>query len=261
MTETFTATIQGNPWDLWGLSKIFDGTNADATHVQAKDPTTLRSDFSKEKNQRWFEMFGHDNFADLSSNKFRLEFPFGAKDMSDLALDVIARMNAIAKLLDPGYWPVTLFDCVYVRDNMKWFNLTGGGPRYKGATGLGHRSQVTFAYDAYELAEENPAVRFVMDAINLPATWASLYLIYEAIRDNFGGQQSLEQCNFVPVRDLGDFRFAANTCRLVSEGIRHWSQLNSPNRPHIPLAEACQIIHRLTIGWLDALRKTAPTAR
>ncbi len=206
-------------------------------------------------------MFGHDNFANLSSNKFRLEFPFSGKDMSDLALDVVARMNAIAKLLDPGYWPITLFDCVYVRDNMTSFNFADGGPRYKSATGLGGRSQVTFAYDAYELAEENSAVCFVMDAINLPATWASLYLIYEAIRDNLGGQQALEQCNFVPVRDLSDFRFAANTSRVVSEGIRHGSELNSPNQRHIPLAEAHQIINRLTIGWLDALRQTAPTAR
>jgi hypothetical protein len=178
MTETFTATIQGNPWDLWGLSKIFNGADADATHVQAKDPTTLGLDFSKEEKQRWFEMFGHDNFANLSSNKFRLEFPFSGKDMSDLALDVVARMNAIAKLLDPGYWPVTLFDCVYVRDNMTSFNFADGGPRYKSATSLGGGSQVTFAYDAYELVEENSAVCFVMDAINLPATWASRRLLH-----------------------------------------------------------------------------------
>jgi hypothetical protein len=256
MTETFTATIQGNPWDLWGLSKLFDGTNADATHVHAKDPATLRLDLGKDEDKRWFDMFGHDRFADLTSNKFRVEFPFGSKDMFDLALDVIARMNAIGKLIDPDYWPVTLFDCVYVRENSTSFSLAGGSPRYKDATGLGDGRQILFAYDLYGLAGENPAIRFVVDAINLPATWASLYLIYEAIRDNVGDQQSLEQFNFVPVRDLRNFTFAANACRVVSEGIRHGSRLNFSNQPHIAFAEACQIINKLTIGWLEVWRKS-----
>jgi hypothetical protein len=253
MTETFTATIRGNPWDLWGLSKLFNGINTDATHVQAKHPTTLRLNMSEEKDRRRFELFRHDNFAALTSNKFRLEFPFNGGDMHDLALDVIARMNAVGKLLDPDYWPVTLFDCVYVRENSTSIGFAGCSPRYKDATGLGEKCQVEFAHGVYDLAEANPAIRFVVDAINLPATWSSLYLIYEAIRDNVGDQNSLERLNFVPAQDLRDFTFAANTCRIVSEGIRHGSLLSPLDRPHIPFAKACQIINRLTIGWLKML--------
>ncbi len=254
MTETFKARLQGNPWDLWGLSKIFNGTNADATFVNAKDPATNRPDLKNEEERRYFEIFGNETHADLTSNSFRLDFPFNSRDMFDLAVPVLNRMNAIGRPLDPDYWPVTLFDCVYIREGSISFNSVDGGNKHKNTTGLGEQHQVPFAFDAFELGSDNAAISFVMDALNLPTTWASMYLIYEAIRENVGGSKALEQYGFVTSQELSDFKFAANACRTISEGIRHATRLDSPSPSHIPLSEARHIITRLVTAWLEAWR-------
>jgi hypothetical protein len=41
MPIRFTATLEGHPWDLWGLSRLFDGSNSDAILVVAKEPVGL----------------------------------------------------------------------------------------------------------------------------------------------------------------------------------------------------------------------------
>ena len=33
-----TATVMGHPWDLWGLSKLFNGSDATTTLVQTEEP-------------------------------------------------------------------------------------------------------------------------------------------------------------------------------------------------------------------------------
>jgi hypothetical protein len=254
MTETFKARLQGNPWDLWGLSKIFNGSNADATTIHAKDPATIRLDLKNRDDREHFAHFGHDTHADLTSNSFRLEFPFNNRDMHDLIVPVLNRINAIGTLLDPEYWPVTLFRSVYIRPGSISYNSFDGGNKWKNKTALGEQSQVPFAFDAYELGSENATISFVMEALNLPTTWASMYLIYEAIRENVGGHKALEQFGLVTSQELSDFTFAANTCRKLSEGIRHAIRHDVPSPPHILLPEARQIIIRLATAWLEAWR-------
>jgi hypothetical protein len=245
MTVTFRARLQGNPWDFWGLSKIFDGSNSDATRIHAKDPATLRLDMRKPEDREHFNMFGHDTHTDLTSNSFVLEYPFNGKIMHDLAMPVINRINAIGRLLDPEFTSVTLFSCDYPKDKPNSFNLYGPGKAYKDKTALGQQGQSPFAHDSFDLGAGNLAIDFVMEAWTLPTTWASLYLIYEAIRDNVGGQAELEQFNFVTMQDLKDFKFAANNCRVLSQGIRHAKLTDAPPPPHIPITDAQQIINKL----------------
>ena len=261
MTETFKARLQGSPWDLWGLSKIFDGTNDDATHIHAKDPESVRLDMRNAEHREHFAHFGNETHADLTSNSFRLEFPFGSQDMYKLVMPVLNRVNAIGHLLDPDYWPVTLFDCVYARPGSISFNHFGGGNKWKDKTGLGDQSQVPFAFDAFELGSDNAAISFVMEALNLPTTWASMYLIYEAIRDNVGGLEPLKQYGFATRQELNDFTFAANMCRTLSEGIRHAPQLHAPTPSHISLSEARQITNKLAVAWLEAWRSVQAEER
>ncbi|WP_369720971.1 hypothetical protein AB8Z38_28365 [Bradyrhizobium sp. LLZ17] len=154
MTETFKSSLQGNPWDLWGLSKIFDGSNSDATCVHAKDPVTIRLDMRKPEDQHHFDLFGHDTHADLTSNSFVLEFPFNGCDMCSLAMPAINRINAIGLLLDPDFTPVTLFSCDHPRDKPNSLNLYRPGKPYKSRTALGEQGQSPFARDAFELGRE-----------------------------------------------------------------------------------------------------------
>jgi hypothetical protein len=68
-------------------------------------------------------------------------------------------------------------------------------------------------------AINDPAVKVVLAAATLPRSWASMYLIYEAIAENVGGKQALDKRGFVSERDLRDFRHAANNSRSLDEGI------------------------------------------
>jgi hypothetical protein len=134
-------------------------------------------------------------------------------------------------------------------------NSFDGGRKWKDTTCLGQQPQVPFAFDAFELGSDNTAISFVMEALNvLPTTWASMHLMYEAIRENVGGHKSLEQFGFVTSQELSDFTFAANTSRKLSEGIRHATRHNAPRPPHISLSETRQIIIRLATAWLEAWR-------
>ena len=116
MPQTFKARLQGNPWDLWGLSKIFNGTNADATLIDAKDPATVRLDMRTEEGRHHFSLFGHETHADLFSDSFRVEYPFGSRDLFDRAVPVLSRINAIGQLLDPDFLPITLFSCDHPKE-------------------------------------------------------------------------------------------------------------------------------------------------
>lgn len=88
-------------------------------------------------------------------------------------------------------------------------------------------------------------------AAALPRSWASLYLIYEAIAESVGGQHKLEKLSFVSKKDLTDFRHAANNSRSLDEGMRH-SRTPRPGNL-IPLDKAHFIINTLVIHWMASL--------
>lgn len=91
----------------------------------------------------------------------------------------------------------------------------------------------------------------VLAAATLPRSWASMYLIYEAIADNVGGQHKLDKLNSISKKDLSDFRHAANNNRSLNEGMRH-SKKPLPGSL-IPFEKAYFIVNTLALSWIHSL--------
>jgi hypothetical protein len=94
-------------------------------------------------------------------------------------------------------------------------------------------------------------VKLVLAAITLPRTWASMYLIYEAIADSVGGQHKLDKLGFVSKKELRDFRHAANNNRSFDEGMRH-AKKPEPGEL-IPFEHGYVIINTLALRWMQSL--------
>jgi hypothetical protein len=259
MPVQFTATLIGHPWDLWGLAKLFVGTNSDHTLIDAPEPAGLPTyNFSNKDERDRFQKIGYDVFAKLTNDTLIWPDKAGPPDINKMkivALDVVDRINGIGRILEPDYWPVRLYHIAYNAPYGGGGGTLGTQTPNKQYTGLGrHPSQFVFADDVYELSRQHPAVRFILEAIALRPSWVTLYLVFEAIRDNVGGQRALEQKQFVPTQQLKDFTYAAQHNRSLSEGMRHSSAIARLPKTPVALVHAHGIINVLTMRWLDSLR-------
>jgi hypothetical protein len=247
-----TATVMGHPWDLWGLSKLFNGSDATKTLVQTEEPKGLPTFDATDKDAvSRFRVWGYDVSANLTSTELLWDESKGKVDLLDMrpiAENLIERINGAAQLLDPQYKPV------------KPLALTDGGAvgattfsewtPNKDNTLLGHYpALIPLARDIVALAAKEQAVKFVLDAIVLPRTWASLYLVYDAISTNVGGAHALKKKNWVTEDELNDLTNSANNSREIKEGARHG---NNPkqDRALISLVQAYSITNRLALAWL-----------
>jgi hypothetical protein len=159
---------------------------------------------SKKEDFDRFHRLGFDTFAPLTCDTLIHQDSDGPPDtgkMRDVAYDVIARINGIGHWIEPDYWPVSFHSIEYKNSGGGGMASGKGTVRNKQHTSLGwHHSHASFADIAYELSRREPAVRFVLDAIAMRSTWASLYLIYETVKSNVGGQKALEKTGWVSVK-------------------------------------------------------------
>jgi hypothetical protein len=256
MTIQIKATVLGHPWDVWGLSRLFDGSDANHTLVEATKPEGRpRIDTNDQTAVTRFRVHGYDIFAPITSDELRLDGGLDDIDLRDLipaAETLVARINGIAILLDPDYAPVKLFSLSYsVGESAGALTRSDWTPN-KDLTPLGSQPEhLPFAQDVLPLAVTNPAVKLALTAATLPRSWASMYLIYEAIADSVGGLHKLDTLNFVSQKDLSDFRHAANNSRSLDEGMRH-SKMPQPGSL-IPFEQAYLIINTLALRWMQSL--------
>ena len=105
---------------------------------------------------------------------------------------------------------------------------------------------------ALPLAQSNRDVKFVLEAMVLPATWASLYLVIDAIKTNVGSKHKLEKLGWLSKADLSDLTYSANNSRNISEGARHGTKPKQGGNL-IPLDVAHIKTCMLVVHWLDSL--------
>jgi hypothetical protein len=258
MPTQVTATLQGHPWDLWGLSKIFDGSNETRTLLTAVEPKGKPIfDLRNQEAINRLRVMGYDVFGTLTSTELIWDESKGSVDLRDVrpvALNLVERINGIALLLDPEYRAVKLISLSYSNTGKVGSSVLGDWTPNKDMTSLGrHPGQLDFAKAVLGVARNDNAAKFVLDAIALPRSWASLYLIYDAIAADIGGVHELRKAGWVTPDELTDFTNSANNSRSVPEGARHG---NTPQngRPLIPLIQAYAIVNKLAVRWLDWVR-------
>jgi hypothetical protein len=258
MPIPITATIQGHPWDLWGLAKLFDGSDATRTLVTAVEPKGRPSFDATDKDAiTRFRIAGYDISATLISDELIWRDSTRRPDLRDMreaAVSLLTRVNGIAHLFDPDFRAAKLLYLSFQTNDSAGSMPLGDWTPNRSETYLGLDFQFAFAKDILKLSATERSAKFVLEAIALPRTWASMCLIFDAIASNVGGQHKLKKMGWVSEDDLSDFTNAANNSRELSEGIRHAGKVLPQSKPPIPFHQAYYVINKLAIAWLDSLR-------
>ena len=200
---------------------------------------------------------GFDIFAQMELNQIP-GAPLGCTDGRILwaALKVyIATVVGWAKLIDPEFMTIKLNSVQHTISA----DAGGGGGSANGDspaenkqhTHLArHPNVIKFARETLDLAQSDDAVNFVMNVMTQPVGWTSLYLIFETIRHDVGGEDA--------IRDLGDgysraqvsgFRNGANNNRSLAQGSRHAGPSGDATAA-MSLSEAHSFIRNLTSDWI-----------
>ena len=223
--------------------------------VKAEKPNGLpQAELKTEAGRTRFQRLGYDVFANLTCDTLLFDQLKSFDEVTPIAQAVVMRVNGIARLLEPDYWPVSLYTISYSAPGGSGAANPGKTTPNKQYTGLGrHPNQLPFADEVFNFGSRDDTISFVLEAITLPTSWTSLYLVYEAIAKYVGGQHELEKQGWVTKDELSKFRLAANKTRIISEGARH-ADLDADPTSFIRLVEAHGIINRLAVRWLDAIR-------
>lgn len=145
MLHQITATLQGHPWDLWGLSQLFDGSDAAKTLVKASKPNgrpTIDTNNLEEVNR--FRIHGYDVVALLTCDGLIWDDEKGRVDLRDLrpiADETITRLNGLARTFDPTFTPVKLTHLSYSKERGAGSMTAGDWTPNKDTTYLGVAGQ------------------------------------------------------------------------------------------------------------------------
>ncbi|MFZ0734646.1 MAG: hypothetical protein WAM79_20175 [Candidatus Sulfotelmatobacter sp.] len=251
MLHRVTATLQGHPWDLWGLSQLFDGSDSSKTLVVATKPNGRPTFDVNDPDQRTrFRVQGYDVAGQLTCDELVLDDTTGdLRDLRPVADEIISRLNGLARTFDPTFAPVRLTYLSYAKENGAGAMTAGDWTPNKDATLLSASAHRDLTTQALEIAGVDPAVNFVLDAMTLPASWASLYLVYDAISTNVGGKSELKKLGWLTDDQLNDLTNSANSSRNIREGARHGNRADS-TRPLIALDVAHILSRQLVVQWL-----------
>jgi hypothetical protein len=90
--------------------------------------------------------------------------------------------------------------------------------------------------------------------MELSRSWFNLYKVFEIIRDECIGEESLVARNFIPKRDLKRFTQSAQSRELLGDEARHASRKYKP--PEIPMTidEARRLIKQLFSKWVKTIK-------
>ena len=107
-----------------------------------------------------------------------------------------------------------------------------------------------------ELARNNePFRRAYVIYGSLEPDWINLYKVLEAMEDGNGGERGLIAQNFVPGKDIKDFKATAESLPAIGMKARHAKLKGVVQEPRITLANAEEMFRKLFQGWIEDLKK------
>ena len=102
-------------------------------------------------------------------------------------------------------------------------------------------------------AKHEPFRRALIIYGTLKHDWINLYKVLDRIRDGHGGLSGLKSKNFVPARDIDNFKETANSPDAIGlEAARHGS--GGSSEPKMTLVEAQEMFRKIFQGWIQELR-------
>lgn len=243
----YVAHIQGHRWDLYGLSKIFTTPKC---RVEAEQPPRRQElDRSIPEQALLFRQWDKPCTAKIYSSDL-LESPSTYwKEIKIRAEKLVEGMNGIGVLLDPEFRPTLLTGLSYSCHHGGGQATFSGPGDWRERISLGrHPAHNALAESFSSDSLDDPVVRFVLQALNLPTAWYSLYAIYECIRDEVD-EAKLVEFGWANKQKLNEFRKAANNSRDLRKGARHGKPPTFKGEL-MSLLEASGVIRALALHWV-----------
>jgi hypothetical protein len=108
----------------------------------------------------------------------------------------------------------------------------------------------------YELGRNNePLRRAWLIYGSLEHTWINLYNVLDAMREAHGDLRSLEAKNYVPTKDIEDFKATAESFPAIGLLARHGKTKGVIQVARMTLPEAQEMFRKLFEGWIGELKK------
>jgi hypothetical protein len=180
------------------------------------------------------------------------------KFVGDTAEEILRAMNGAARLSRPSFHPATIrrLECHDLSGAVcgatTWqFTTPDEVRRYAfppARTGL-----VDLLQKWVELARSSAPVDQALHIIGaFPITWSSLYLIFEIVCADMGGEAEMLKRHWIKRTMLNRFTTSANHARSIKEGARHGGPVKRGQKPAatIDLMRAHTFIVQLLNGWL-----------
>ena len=191
--------------------------------------------------------------------------PF-TKDQSHEALNVakglLAKLNAIAQIMYGNHESITIVGvgCKDVADGpMHLFINLSDSIRARDRIGMGGsltQSGVPaplpekIGDQFLEAAYKDPDLDRALYLFgSLPADWRGLYMVWEVARDHCGGEKGLIAKNWVPAKQIEDFRATANSYKALGNAARHGSTTTGIDKPRLTLEDARGMIRTILEKW------------
>lgn len=251
-----TMTIRGHPADLFGLSKVFDGTHYSGVTIIADDPGQTQRVVPA-------PLKGREGIAKMTGPAL---FPIvRCKDSYErmaFAANVLSAINMSGLLMDVEFRPIraTGFEaqkkgrfvqsCIFpVRE------------RHSTVTSIGRVPQHGDNLPSYlDLHDSNETVRRVFHIFGWEPSWSTLSLALEEIAGTYSQGKKpkidlLVKEGLLSSSDKTKFLTAANHNRKLHEGGgRHGGPVQHDQSDLIPLAQGEHIVRTVLWKWVDKLR-------
>lgn len=187
-----------------------------------------------------------------TKKRFKTQFDDNIAEVQALADQLISCMDGAAKLLRPNFRSIGIAAIYSYGTDGRWLGTSVSGSSGRRFYSLpGKKGGLPDLVRRWtECGMEDPSVSDALHIYGSGAiTWSSLYLVYEIIRDDCGGNFK----DIVSRKDLGDFCSSANNNRTFSEGSRHAEKIRNPRakaRTALSVQEANSIVRQMLNAWL-----------
>jgi hypothetical protein len=177
-----------------------------------------------------------------------------ANEVRDLSLELIKRLNGVAKLFHPNFRAVAFGGSIDFHDGEQrhvylFPTLDEGRSRDSASLATdGKTVALTISETRMAMCAMNDRVARALRLFGYEHTWDNLYKVYEVIEEEIGGEAIRN--NWPNGHRLRSFTSTANNWQAVGDAARHGHKKLDPPKNPMPLTEAANLIREWLGFWL-----------
>ncbi len=164
-------------------------------------------------------------------------------------IDVV---NGATKLYNDGFGGVGFVKVTRLGDDGKWhgYGYLTVGPRSTELTVFRPGDKTLAGWVSTGLFDEDAARALGLFG-SLEPSWKNLYLVFEVVMEDMGGQSALEAQGWIPRSHIRGFKQTANSYRALGQETRHAKLSYEPPAEPMLLQDAHELVRTILARWMD----------